>query len=208
MSFPPGQEADDIDLQRAIDAGQQWIDWFTGRTFGVPVDPEARVWEAASTDVVPLVDLQDTAPVVEVDTDGDRTFSTTLAAAQYALEPLDGPPFDMLRAWPTPAGGLDPVCFEPAQLVRITGRYGYTDERGRCPAVVAQANILLGARWFKRRESPMGVLAQPELDVFQVLPRQDADVISLLSPLARPGSPGAMLVGATFPGAGSAWVMV
>ena len=117
--------------------------------------------------------------MVEVDTDGDRTFTTTLVAAQYALEPYAGPPFDALRAWATPAGGdaaPDVVVFEPGQLVRVTGQYGSTDERGRCPAPVAQANLLLGARWFKRKEVPFNVLQSGELDAFQVVPRQDADV--------------------------------
>ena len=212
MAFPPGQEADDVDLQRALDAGHTWIDWFTGRTFGDSAADTVRVLAAATTDVVPLVDLQSTAPVVRVDTEGDRTFATTLVVAQYALEPASGPPFDTLRAWPDPGGVIEPVCFEPGQLVEVTGVWGYTDERGRCPAPVAQANLLLGARWFKRREAPFSVLQSVELDVFQTIGRQDADVASLLFPLSRPGSPGAALAasqlavsGAPY---GAAWVMV
>ena len=215
MDLPSGETTNDADLQRALDAGASWIDWFTGRTFGLTDPNEARIWEAATTDVVPLVDLQDETPTVEVDTDGDRTFSTTLVAAQFALEPYTGPPFDTLRAWPTPAGGdaaPDPVCFEPGQLVRVTGVYGYTDAAGGTPAEVEQANILLGSRWYSRRSVPFGVLQQPELDAFQTVPRQDADVNALLFSLCRPGSPGAALAasqlavsGAPY---GAAWTMV
>ena len=215
MAFPPGQEADDVDLQRALDAGSLWIDWFTGRTFGTGAAEEARVWVATTCDLVPLADLQTAAPTVEVDTDGDRTFTTLLVAAQYALEPYSGPPFDALRAWATPAGGEsapDVVVFEPGQLVRITGQYGYTDARGRCPAPVAQANLLLGARWFKRREAPFSVLQAPELDAFQQIARTDTDVSTLLFPLSRPGSPGAALMASQLAVAGApygaAWVMV
>ena len=108
MAFPPGQEADDVDLQRALDAGRTWIEWFTGRTFGATAAPDGPGLGGHHLRLVPLADLQDTAPLVEVDTDGDRTFTTTLVPAQYALEPASGPPFDALRAWPTPAAGTPP----------------------------------------------------------------------------------------------------
>lgn len=214
MAFPPGQEQDDVDLQRALDAGGVWIDWFTGRSFGLAgtdAAPVARTAAATSLDTVPLVDLRSTAPLVEVDADGDRTFALTLLPEQYALEPSGGPPFDTLRAWPDPAGGTAAVCFEPGQLVRVTGVWGATDARGRVPANVAQANLLLGARWFKRREAPFQVLQQPELDAYQSVANQDTDVLQLLFPLCRPGSPGAALLAAQAAAGGvygAEWVAV
>ena len=216
MSIPPEDTADDVDLQRALDAGATWIDWFTGRTFGAAgtaAAPVARVYEAAAEDSVPLVDLQTAAPVVELDTGADRTFATTLTPDQYQLLPLGGPPFSELQAWATPPPGTDPVCFLPGQLVRVTGVWGYTDARGRTPAAVSEANLLLGARYYKRREVPFGVLQAPELGAFQTLPRQDADVYQLLFPLSRPGSPGAALLATQVPATGepagaAAWVLV
>jgi hypothetical protein len=211
LDVPPEDTSVDVDLQRALDAGATWIDWFTGRSFGGGA-AQAKTWAATTYDVVPLVDLQDAAPLVEVDTANDRTFATALVPAQYQLEPLSGPPFDALRAWATPAGGLDPVCFEPGQLVRVTGVYGYVDARGRTPAPVGQANLLLGARWYKRREAPFQVLQQGEVDAYQIVSRQDTDVASLLFPLSRPGSPGAALAASQTAVAGelygAAWVMV
>jgi len=216
MSIPPEDTADDVDLQRALDAGATWIDWFTGRTFGAAgtsTAPVARVYEAATEDSVPLVDLQSAAPVVDLDTAADRTFATTLTADQYQLLPLGGPPFSELHAWATPPAGTDPVCFLPGQLVRITGVWGYTDARGRVPAAGNEENLLLRARYAKRKEVPFGVLSQPELGAFQTLPRQDADVYQLLFPLSRPGSPGAALLATQVPAAGepagaAAWVLV
>jgi len=215
LDLPPEDGANDVDLQRALDAGATWIDWFTGRTFGTTgtsTTPVARTYPATTTDVVSLVDLQSTAPVVEVDADGDRTFSLTLDPAQYQLEPLLGPPFDTLRAWPDPAGDtLAPIVFEPGQLVRITGIWGYTDSRGRLPAAVNEANLLLGARYYKRREAPFQVLQAPELEAFARIVHQDTDVMQLLYPLSRPGSPGAALAAAQAGQAGvwgAAWVMV
>jgi hypothetical protein len=211
LDLPSEDTATHVDLQRALDAGKTWIDWFCGRTFGVSLPDTVRVTAAATLDAVPVVDLRSTNPGVEVDAAGDRTFATTLTADQYSLEPYSGPPFDTLRLWATPPAGTDPYCFVPGELVRVTGVWGYVDERGRCPAPVAQANLLLGARWYKRREAPFAVLSQPELDAFQVVPRQDADVLSLLFPLSRPGSPGAALLAAQAGQAGvygAEWVMV
>jgi hypothetical protein len=212
LDIPPEDTSNDVDLQRALDAGAQWIEWFTGRTFTTSAAVQAKVWAATTYDVVPLVDLQDAAPLVEVDTDGDRTYATALVPAQYQLEPLSGPPFDTLRAWPTPPTGTDPVCFEPGQLVKITGVYGYADARGRTPASVSEANLLLGARWYKRREAPFQVLQQPELDAYARVGAQDTDVLQLLFPLSRPGSPGAALLasqlGAAGASVGGEWVMV
>ena len=212
MSFPPGQEQDDVDLQRALDAGKAWIDWFTGRTFGVQT-AVARVYPAVAPDLVPVVDLRSTAPTVEVDEAGDRTFTLVLTAAQYQLTPLAGPPFDTVRMWALPAGGAAPVELYDGTLVRVTGDWGYADSRGRTPANVAQANLLLAARWFKRREVPFSVLAVPELGSSQTVPAQDADVPALLFAFCRPGSPGAALLTSTAPDAAApagaaAWVMV
>jgi hypothetical protein len=207
LDLPPEDTSTDVDLQRALDAGARWVDWFTGRAFGATgtaTVPVARVYEAATDASLPLVDLQSTAPVVEVDTAADRTYATTLTPDQYQLLPLGGPPFSELRAWATPPVGTDPVAFVPGQLVRVTGVWGYTDARGRVPANVNEANLLLGARYYKRREAPFQVLQQPELGAYARVTAQDTDAMQLLFPLCLPGSPGAALV-AGQAGAAGVW---
>jgi len=214
LDIPPEDTSTDVDLQRALDAGAQWVDWFCGRVFGATgttTAPVARVYEAATEVSVPLVDLQSAAPVVEVDTAADRTFATTLTADQYQLLPLDGPPFSELQAWTTPPLGTDSVAFVPGQLVRITGVWGATDARGRVPAAVNEANLLLGARYYKRREAPFQVLQQPDLGAYARVTAQDTDAMQLLFPLCLPGSPGAALAAGQAGAAGvwgAAWVMV
>lgn len=213
LDIPPEDTSSDVDLQRALDAGAQWLEWFTGRTFGTTgATPVFRVYPATSETTVEVVDLRSLVPTVEVDTTGDRTFATTLVPSQYALSPYDGPPFDRITAWPDPLGEVEPVCFTPGQLVKVTGVWGYTDARGRTPASVAEANLLLGARWFSRRQAPFQVLQQPELDAYARVSAQDTDVLQLLFPLSRPGSPGAALLASQLGAAGSlygaAWVMV
>ena len=211
LDIPPGQEQNDVDLQRALDAATAWIDWFTGRTFGLTAPAVARTYAAATADVVPLLDLVSTAPTVEADDAGDRTFAVTLTPDQYQLSPTSGPPFSELRAWPTPPEGTAVYVFEPGELVRITGQWGYVDARGRLPANVNEACLLLGARWYKRREAPFQTLQNPSLDVFQRVLERDTDALDLLFPLSVPGSPGAALLAAQAGQAGvsgAAWVLV
>jgi hypothetical protein len=214
LDIPPEDTSTDVDLQRALDAAATWVDWFTGRIFGTTgtsTAPVARTYAAATETTVALVDLQSSAPVVEVDTAGDRTFATPLVPAQYALNPLGGPPYDELETWALPAGGVGPIAFVPGQLVRVTGVWGYTDARGRLPAAVNEANLLLGARYYKRREAPFQLLQQPELDAFARVAAQDTDAMQLLFPLSRPGSPGAALAAGQAGQAGiwgAAWVAV
>jgi hypothetical protein len=210
LDIPSEDTANDVDLQRALDAARTWIDYFTGRTFGLTPAGTARTAAAATETVVPLIDLHSTTPTVEVDTGGDRSFATTLDPAQYALSPLSGPPFDQLLAWPVPAGGLEPYVFTPGELVRVTGVWGRVDARGRLPAPVNQAALLLGARWFARREAPFSVLQSAALDAFQTVPAQDADVVSLLIPLSLPGSPGAAAAAerGLSPSGAATWVLV
>jgi hypothetical protein len=214
LDLPPEDTSTDVDLQRALDAAARWVDWFTGRVFGAAgttTAPVARVYAAATDASVPLVDLQSTAPVVEVDTAADRTYATTLTPDQYQLLPLGGPPFSELQTWATPPVGTDPVVFVPGQLVRVTGVWGYTDARGRLPANVTEANLLLGARYYKRREAPFQVLQQGELDAYAQVRAQDTDAMQLLFPLCLPGSPGAALLAAQASPAGvwgADWVAV
>jgi hypothetical protein len=215
LDIPPEDTSNDVDLQRALDSGAQWIEWFTGRVFGTtgtPAAPAFRIYGATSETTVDVVDLRSMLPTVEVDTAGDRSFATTLLPAQFIVSPYDGPPFDQIRTWDDPAGEVEPICFAPGQLVKVTGVWGYTDARGRTPASVSEANLLLGARWHKRREAPFQVLQQPELDAYARVGAQDTDVLQLLFPLSRPGSPGAALLASQLGAAGSlygaAWVMV
>ena len=219
MAFPPGQEADDVDLQRALDAGRTWIDWFTGRTFGTRAPRGTRLPHLRRPPPrrrgAPGRPPVRCCPTVEVDTDGrPHLRHHPRALRSTSSSPYDGPPFDPLRAWAEPGRGRwTPVCFDPGQLVKVTGVWGYTDERGRCPAPVAQANLLLGARWFKRQGGALGgALQRRSWTPSRCCPGRTPTSLALLFPLCRPGSPGAAMLASQLavpgPRTGRAWVMV
>ena len=209
LDIPPQDTAADVDLQRALDAASAWIGWFTGRTFGLGATGVMHTYEATDAGNVLVVDLQSTAPTIAVDTNNDRTYATTLVPGQYELRPVAGPPFQEIRAWPTPPTGTTPIVFVPGQLVRVTGQWGYVDVRGQLPAPVNQACHLLAARWFTRKEAPFSVLQNAAIGAYQRVPETDPDVVALLVPLSHDGSPGQLVAVAQLPAlAPGGWVVV
>jgi hypothetical protein len=209
LDIPSTDTASDVDLQRALDAASAWITWFTGRSFGLTATGVVRTYEATDADSVEVVDLVSTAPTILVDTNNDRTYATTLVPGQYELRPPSGAPFQEVRAWPTPPAGITPIVFSPGQLVQITGQWGYVDSRSRLPAAVNQACHLLAARWFTRKEAPFSVVQNAALGAYQRVPETDPDVVALLVPLSRDGSPGQLVAVAQLPAlAPGGWVMV
>jgi hypothetical protein len=159
-------------LQRALDAASEWVDTYTRRTFGTPIEA-VRTAVIGSDGVLRVDDLYEVTAIT-ADTAGLRTFATTLDEdADYELRPFGGPPYSQVLAFP---GGA--VGFTPGLLVRIDGTWGY----GSAPESVVEATLLLASRWFQRRNAPFGVLSAPEFGTFARVPAQDADVKALLSP--------------------------
>ena len=200
MAFPAGQEADDVDLQRALDAGRP-VDRLVHRAHASAWAPPPRPGSGRPPPATscPWPTSQDAAPAWW------RWTRTATAPSpppwcrrSTPWSPSRGPPFDALRAWPTPAGGEAPRTWwssSRGSWCGSPGGYGYTDARGRCPAPVAQANLLLGARWFKRREVPFQVLQQGGAGRLPGgPPAGHRRGLPLLFPLSRPGSPGAALL--------------
>lgn len=163
---------DDALLEYAATAAEAWVQGYTGRAFSIDAADVDRIYDPVRPNVLDVVDLQ-TVTTIKIDDDNDRTYGRTLAASDYDLRPLTGPPYSEVRIWPTSS-----YAFVPGQLVKITGKFGY----GSVPADVKQALLLVAGRWFKRREAPFGVLSATDLGVYQRLSEMDPDVKTLLAP--------------------------
>jgi len=185
------EPGNDAHLERALEAASEWIDNHCGRTFTLSSAPETRYAYAAEDGSVDVVDLV-TVSSIAVDSNGDRTYATTLAATDYEMLPLNAARANQLRIWPTSTR-----AFSAGRLVRIIGTFGYV-EGGATPAAVVQACQILATRWFSRKDSPLGVLEATNLGTFERLSAADPDVAALLLPYVA-GSAGS---------AGSNWVMV
>lgn len=161
---------DDADLQRAIDAASQWIDSYTGRSFGPSSGPEARLFTAVNANYLHTGDVQSVS-VVAIDREGDGSFSTLLEVDEYRLYPLNGN-YTEIRLTSSAS-----YLFVVGELVQVTGAWGF----GSVPATVEQACILLANRYFHRLSAPFGVLEGPQTGELGRIEAVDADVVSLLS---------------------------
>lgn len=187
---------DDASLQRSLDAATEWIDQYTGRTFGaVDTSLSTRVYDPFSTDRLSVPDLTEVS-IIEVDTDHDGTFATPLEFDEYALYPLNA-----MQPGSAPGGYTEirltthaDIAFINGELVRVTARWGF----GTTPASVEQACILLANRYFHRPSAPYGVWEGPATGMLGTVPEQDPDVINLLKPYTTSAAAGGV----------SDWVLV
>lgn len=170
-------DSDDV-LRRSLDAATTWIDNYTGRTFTLDAEDTTRYFYPNREGIVDLPDLV-TVTSIKLDTVGDRTYSTTLAAAEYEFRPIDGPPFTEVRMWPTSSR-----AFISTERVQIVGTFGWPS----VPKPVEQACLILASRYYKRGEAPFGVLQNTDLGQYTRISKEDPDVVSLLGPYRVTGS--------------------
>jgi len=186
---------DDADLQRALDAATQWIDYYTGRTFeAVGTSTDVMYFLPNETDRLSVPDLS-SVDELAIDTIGDESFDVILAADEYDLLPLNLVPgqggYTEIRLKATASS-----WFIVGHQVRVTAFWGF----GAVPAAVQQACILIANRYFHRLSVPFSMWESPQTGELATLIDRDWDVMNLLSPYLTSGGAGR--------GAGAAWVLV
>lgn len=172
--------ADDTQLQSVLNAASAWIESPSGcnRTFDIGASA-TKEYLPVRPGVVQVDDLV-TVTSVKIDTAGNRTYSTTITLnTDYLLWPLNGPPYQELREWPTASHG-----FVMGRLVQVIGTFGY-EQDGGVPWPVRQACLILAARWFKRNDAPFGIVGAADLGQMERLSKEDPDVVTLLEPYRR-----------------------
>ncbi len=177
---------DDQVLQRVARSVSRGIERYTRRQFNKGAAPTARTYRPESSRLVRVDDFHtSTGLVVTIDEDENGTYETTIAAADYTLEPLGGIvdgrsgfPFERIRLNDA-AATLYPSHHSPGS-VRVTADWGWAS----VPDEVKDAALILAARLFGRRQAPHGLIGQGEF-VFRVSRQRDPDVVELLAPLVR-----------------------
>jgi len=175
LGIPAGTATEDDPIDAAIDAAEQEIDNYTGRSFAVPGSASSKVYRPTNDRVVMVDDIaQLTSLVVKTDTADDGTYDTTLTiTSEFVLDGNDAP-YRIIRrvdgsSFPRPLSGR--------ATVEVTAYYGYGMS---IPKAVVQASTVLGARLYQRRSSPLGFQAGLEGDAVRIS-RIDPDVRALLS---------------------------
>jgi len=151
--------ANDPQVASAITSASREIDGHCRRRFYADATATARVYRRSTEHTVAIDDaIVGTISLVETDTGQDGTWATTIAAADWIGEPLNGVgangmawPVTRLRSlgaitWPNDVTSARPC-------IRVTARWGWS----AVPDPVAQAALILAAETYKLREAPFGV---------------------------------------------------
>lgn len=180
---------DDTLLELAIESASRSIDEFAGRVF-YSQGTAVRYFAAESAEYVAIDDLITISELATTGTNANVfdvvwTGYNNGAPVDYQLEPLNNSaatdgvvqPVTGIRARVTYAF---PTLGNIA-LVRVTGTWGWS----AVPTAIKQATVIQAARYFKRNDSPLGVLSAPDLGYIRVGSRLDPDVEMMISGYRR-----------------------
>jgi hypothetical protein len=183
LGIPSGTTSEDTPIDNAIAAAEAEIDQITGRTFVVPSSATAKTYVAYDDYTVYVDDIaQTTGLIVKEDTTLDGTYDTTLTiTTDYVLDGNTAP-YRVIRR-------VDGDEFTRGRYgrptVQVTAFYGYAMT---VPDQVKQCALVIAARLYQRRSSPLGFQAG-SVDVgFVRISRTDPEVIALLRGLKLPAA--------------------
>lgn len=178
-----GAQLDDAAISLDIDAVSRWIDDYTGRRFWLdpadalttktyrPDDP----YTAWVDDIGTTIGL-----VVKTDPAGDGTWSTTWAASDYQLEPLNPVGAHSYTRIVAVDRYTYPRSCRRVSL-QVTARHGWSE----VPDRVVKAAIIATAALYQRRESKLGVADFNGYGAVRVSQYIDPDVLRMLQPFRR-----------------------
>tara|TARA_R110002020_G_scaffold8879_5_gene35657 strand:- start:2237 stop:2827 length:591 start_codon:yes stop_codon:yes gene_type:complete len=175
LGIPSATSTEDTPLTAAVNAAQDLVDGICNTTFETVT--EARVY-AADDPAVLLVDQFNTLTglVVKTDTAGDGVYDTTLTiTTDFLVNPYNQSPFTALQNvsgdWPRYNSGRPGV--------QVTAAYGDRNASG-VPYAVQQATLILAARLYQRKASPLGIMTGFADYGIARISKVDPDVTALL----------------------------
>ncbi len=182
LNIPSGDTQDDVLLTKALAAAVTAITEHTGEYapgFNQDSVATARIFEAKHPSELPVDSFWDLATLVVATGQVGSTFST-VNATDYEARPLNatvkGHPYTNLHHhwnfWPT----------WPSVRVQVTAKWGWP----AVPDNVVEANLILAARLFRRKDSPDGIAGATDFGPIRI-GRTDPDVAELLSHYTKPG---------------------
>ena len=182
LGIPSGTTSEDAYIEDAIDAAEDEINNFCDRTFVADGSATARVYQPSTNVLVYTDDFYTTTSlVVKQDDSNDGTYGTTLTITSDFIVVGNAAPFNCIRSVSSPF----PRYTSNRPTVQVTAKWGY---KTAVPAAVAQAALILSARLFQRRSSPLGVMAGVVNDFGPIrVSRIDPDIQRLLAGYRRIG---------------------
>lgn len=175
---------DDTLIEMSIDAASRAIDGYCQRQF-YNAGTATRYFAASDELVCQIDDLAGTAITLATDEDAQGNYDITWTPADYQLEPLNGVqagqvwPFTRIRA---KLNYLFPVENDLA-LVKVTGVWGWPS----IPKAIEYACILQSQRFFKRFDSPTGVIGFGDMGAIRVARNLDPDIAQSIDQYRKDG---------------------
>ncbi len=182
LGIPNGTTSEDDYIEDAIDAAEDEINNFCDRTFVADGSATARVYKPSTNVLVYTDDFYTTTSlVVKQDDSNDGTYGTTLTITSDFIVVGNAAPFNCIRSVSSPF----PRYTSDRPTVQVTAKWGY---KTAVPSAVAQAALILSARIFQRRSSPLGIAAGIVNDFGPIrITRTDPDIQRLLAGYRRIG---------------------
>ncbi len=174
--------ADDTVLQASLDAACAQIDAWCSRSFTVAAGTATRSFVPDDAFVL-YVDDCTTVSSITLDTDGDGTYETTMAASDYQLEPVNGRAAGVTSAYYR-IRAVDNYLW-PRIVGRATVRVAATWGWSATPAAVNQAAIIQTEYLFKALDAPLGVAGFGDVGALRMNTRMHPAVQMLLEPFRR-----------------------
>ena len=183
LGIPSSTSSENTAIDNAIAAADAEIDQITGRTFVVPSGATDKTFIPYDDYTLYVDDVaQLTGLVVKEDTSLDGTYDTTLTITTDYVVDGNSAPYRVIKRvdgdmWPRDRYGRP--------TVEVTAFYGYAMA---VPDQIKQCSLVIAARLYQRRSSPLGFQAG-SVDVgFVRISRTDPEVIALLRGLKIPAA--------------------
>jgi hypothetical protein len=183
LGIPSSTSSENTAIDNAIAAADAEIDQITGRTFVVPSGATAKTFIPYDDYTVYCDDIaQTTGLIVKTDTGLDGTYDTTLTITTDYVLTGNSAPYRLIRrvdgdTWPRDRYGRP--------TVEVTAFFGYGMA---VPDQIAQCSLVIAARLYQRRSSPLGFQAGGVDVGFVRISRTDPEVIALLRGLKIPAA--------------------
>jgi hypothetical protein len=184
----------DDQILRVIEGATDIIDWYTGREFRKHAD-QAREHFISPDGIIYVVDLiaaTNDDVTITIDTDNDLTFSQSLGSDSFVLEPRTtstGVPSTRYQRVAALVTGDDAYHLKPGYRTKLDGTWGYyetdDDDNVLAPSAIQYACLLLVARWYKRRDTPLQVSQMPGYGFHRVI-AEDKDAMAILRDFRHP----------------------
>lgn len=184
----------DTNLTYALEAATNLIDEFCGRVFYVEKDSgtdvlQERYYDCEFQDFVHIDDVSTTTGLVVQTLNADGTVDQTLVKdTDYYLAPYNADklqprmPFDKIYMAIENGGKVLPT--QHLRGLKVTAYFGFPIQSGsnHQPPAVTQACLIQAARFWQRKNSPMGFSGNPETGQAPVifLSELDPDVKTML----------------------------